>query len=137
MQLEVDAVEQRLIGCIDNVFRDTDGPPAGMLVPGFDQHANGRGRAEAGRQHADLVIQELELLELGIEFFQRLAQGIIKGIDRPAAFGSGTPASLRDAVGQARSGPTRAEGAGPTRRHLKGGRQPEGACDRKVDGATA
>jgi len=60
-----------------------------MFVTGFDQYANGRSRTETGRKYADLIVQKLEFLQLGIEFFQRLAQGIIEGIDRPAPFGGG------------------------------------------------
>src|SRR5687767_13407082 len=71
VKLVIDAVDQRLPTRLDHVVRYADRAPAFLAVARFDQNAHHRAGAFAGGQYADFVVEQLHLLERGIEFGQR------------------------------------------------------------------
>lgn len=89
VQFIVDTVDQGLVGSIDNIVGNTHGAPTLGLVARLDQYADGRSGTLAGRQDTHLVIQQLDLLQFRVELLQRLADGVVESIDRPASLGRG------------------------------------------------
>ena len=71
----------------DDVFRDADGAPDLVLVPGVDQHPHPGGRAAAAVDHAHLEVHQPHGVEVREEAPQGLAQCVVQGADRTVALG--------------------------------------------------
>src|SRR6195952_6026627 len=84
-QPEGEAVEQGAPGGLDHVVADPDGDPGAGAVGGLDQHAGDRVGAVPLVEDADLVVDQLELHDLGVELLDRLAQRVVQGVDRAVA----------------------------------------------------
>ena len=64
---------------------DPDGDPGGEAVAGLDQHPGDRVGAVALVEDAHLVVDQLELRDLGVRPGDRLAQRLVQGVDRAVA----------------------------------------------------
>ena len=89
MQLELNTVDERLVGCFNDVFGNTYSSPAALFVTRFYQNPDSRGCSLTGRKHTHLVVKELDILKFGIELLQRLTECVVKGIYRAIPFGCG------------------------------------------------
>ena len=76
---------ERLPRGLDDVLADTNGRPSAEAVGGLDEHAYRRIGAMTLVEDSHLVIDELEFLDCRIRPEQRVAYGVIKGIDRTVA----------------------------------------------------
>src|SRR5215468_10233055 len=80
-ELVLDRVDQRLPGGFDDVASDPDRPPGLLAVRRGDQDAR-LGRGAAGLvEDSHLVVDEVHLLEVRIEFLERLAERVVEGVD--------------------------------------------------------
>src|SRR5690606_11755214 len=79
-----DAVDQGLKGRVDDIGGDTDGVPSVALrVPGFDQHPGDR--VGAAGEDADLVVDQVQVLDVWLVAPEILAKGVVEGVDRAIA----------------------------------------------------
>src|SRR5215218_6683088 len=85
----VDAVGQGFPGGGDDVFGDADGGPFGVGVGGGDQDAGDGAGAGAAVEDADLVVDQVDVLELGVAGGQGAAQGLVEGVDGADALAGG------------------------------------------------
>src|SRR6266403_2048589 len=83
VELVVHAVDQGLPARLDHVVRHAHRPPALVLVPRLDEHAHHRLGALLVAEHAHLVVVEPDVLDLGVELAEGLAQRAVEGVDRP------------------------------------------------------
>ena len=73
----------------DDVRVRAGGDPGAGLVPGLDDHPRARARWPLAVEDADLVVDEVHVVERGVERAQRLAQRQVERVDRPVAVGRG------------------------------------------------
>src|SRR5216117_3015871 len=83
VELVVHAVDQGLPARLDHVVRHAHRPPALVLVARLDEHAHHRLGALLVAEHAHLVVVEPDVLDLGVELAEGLAQRAVEGVDRP------------------------------------------------------
>ena len=84
-QPEREPVDQRAPGRLDDVVADADGDPRRLAVGGLDEHPGDRVGAVALVEDADLVVDQLELHDLGEGLADRGAQRLVERVDRPVA----------------------------------------------------
>src|ERR1019366_1907055 len=91
-QAEGDAVGQRLPGCRDDVLGHADGGPLPRVVSGGEHHPGDRARRCPAIQDADLVVDEMDVLQLRIEIGQAAAQRLVQGVHRADPLADGDDA---------------------------------------------
>src|SRR6266542_250898 len=74
-------VGQGLPGRLDDVARHTDRGPLPLAVGGVDQHADRSAGADVLVEHADPVVLQGDVLELGVLVRQGLAKRVVQGAD--------------------------------------------------------
>ena len=82
---KVEPVDQRAPRRLDHVVADADGDPRRLAVAGLDQHPGDRVGAVALVEDAHLVVDELELRDLGERLADRGAQRLVERVDRAVA----------------------------------------------------
>src|SRR5947208_5867004 len=83
VELVVHAVDQGLPARLDHVVRHAHRPPALVLVARLDEYAHHRLGPLLVAEHAHLVVVEPDVLDLGVELAEGLAQRAVEGVDRP------------------------------------------------------
>ena len=82
LQLVFDAVNECLPGSFNDVLGDADRAPDRAFVPRFDYYPHACGGARPGIYYADLIIDQMDILDTRVEILQRLSQSGIKCVDR-------------------------------------------------------
>ena len=95
-KLVLEGVDEGQPARLDHVLGNAHRPPHRRLISGFDHDAHPRGRARAGVDHADLVINQVHFLEARVVPLQGLAQGAVEGVDRSIALADGVLETLAD-----------------------------------------
>src|SRR6185295_19749904 len=85
VQLVIDTVDEGLPARFDDIVRYADSAPAIFAVAGLDQYPHHGAGALPRREHADFIIQQLDLLERWIKFCQRATQRLVERVDGPIA----------------------------------------------------
>lgn len=68
-QFVLNAVDQRVPVCLDNIFRDANGTPQTFGVAAFDDNAHFCGRDGSGVDHAHLVVDQVQgFFNIGPQF---------------------------------------------------------------------
>ena len=80
-------VDERLPRGGDDVLVDADRAPDVVAVGGVDEHARGRAGAVVLVEDADLVVDELDVLEVRVDLADRVAQRGVERVDRAVALG--------------------------------------------------
>src|SRR5436309_5774272 len=103
-QLVLDGVHQGLPGGLDDVVGDAHCPPRLVPVAGGDQHAC-LGAGPLGLvEDAHLVVEKRHLLEVGIEFLERLPERVIQRVDGAVSGGGGVLGNALDPEANRRLG---------------------------------
>ncbi len=85
LQLVFDAVNECLPGSFNYILGDADRAPHRAFVPRFDYYPHACGGARPGIYYADLIIDQMDILDTRVEIIQRLSQSGIKRVDRAVA----------------------------------------------------
>src|SRR2546426_3425738 len=80
VELVVHAVDQGLPARLDHVVRHAHRPPALVLVARLDEDAHRGFGARVVAEHAHLVVVQAHVLDLGVEFAERLAECAVEGV---------------------------------------------------------
>ena len=85
-ELVLDAIDEGLVGRLDDILGYADSAPAFFFVSRFNKHPDLCGSPLARGKHAHFVIMEFYILEFRIELVERLSQGMVDCIDRTFSF---------------------------------------------------
>src|SRR5919197_2889183 len=80
-------VDQRLPRRRDDVLVDADRAPDVLAVGGVDEHARRGAGAVVLVEDAHLVVDELDVLQVGVDLADRVAQRCVERVDRAVALG--------------------------------------------------
>src|SRR5437868_15331960 len=84
-----DGLLQRLPGRGDDVVLDTDRAPLTLAVGGLDENAGPCAGAVRPLQDTDLVVDQLQPRELGVEASERDTERVVQGVDGAIALTRG------------------------------------------------